>query len=161
MIRTIHHDDVAQITDIYNYYIKNSTATQEEELINAADMQARVDNIIGLDLPWLVAAEAGKIIGYAYASKWHARSAYRNSTEVTVYILHQCLSKGWGTKLYEHLFNELRQKNKHAIIATIGLPNEASVALHEKFGMRKVSHFNEIGFKFGRWLDVGHWQVLL
>jgi phosphinothricin acetyltransferase len=68
--------------------------------------------------------------------------------------------KSVGTILYQNLFSELKEKPIHAIIAGISLPNEASVNLHEKFGFEKVAHFREVGFKFGRWIDVGYWEKI-
>ena len=69
--------------------------------------------------------------------------------------------RGWGSQLYEHLFPALRARDIHVVMGGIALPNAASVALHEKFGLGKVAHFKEVGFKFGRWIDVGYWQRAL
>jgi phosphinothricin acetyltransferase len=112
-------------------------------------------------LPWLVAEDDKEIVGYAYATRWHDRSAYRYTVEVSAYLANTACSKGWGTQLYTALFEVLRRLDIHVVIAGIALPNQASVALHEKFGMEKVANFSEVGFKFGRWIDVGHWQVRL
>ncbi len=78
-----------------------------------------------------------------------------------VYLSPKCSGKGIGTKLYQSLFSQLKEKNIHTVIAGITLPNEASVAIHEKFKMNKVAHFEEVGFKFEQWLDVGYWQGTL
>lgn len=77
------------------------------------------------------------------------------------YIMQWSSSRGWGTKLYQALFSELREKSIHLVIGGIALPNPASIALHEKMGMEKVAHFSEVGFEFGRWIDVGYWQMPL
>lgn len=69
--------------------------------------------------------------------------------------------QGWGSKLYTALFSALEENNIHTVIGGIALPNEASISLHEKFGLRKVAHFEEVGFKFNRWIDVGYWQKKL
>ena len=74
---------------------------------------------------------------------------------------HERLGQGWGSRLYEALFARLREGSTHVAIAGIALPNPESIALHEKFGMQKVAHFAEVGFKFERWIDVGYWQVIL
>jgi len=96
-----------------------------------------------------------------YASKWHGRSAYRFSTEITVYLAPAHVGRGIGSQLYARLFPILRDRGIHAVIGGIALPNEASVALHEKFGLEKVAHFKEVGYKFDRWIDVGSWQGIL
>jgi phosphinothricin acetyltransferase len=81
--------------------------------------------------------------------------------EITVYVAPENARGRIGSSLYARLFPMLQARGIHAVIAGIALANEASVALHEKFGMRKVSHFPEVGFKFGRWIDVGYWQRTL
>ena len=124
-------------------------------------MVQRIKQIEALGLPWLVAMDGDQLLGYAYATTWKARIAYRFSVEITVYLAQQLTAKGVGTALYQALFNALETKDVHAVVACIALPNPHSVALHEKFGMRKVGHFNQVGHKFDRWLDVGYWQINL
>jgi L-amino acid N-acyltransferase YncA len=113
------------------------------------------------NLPWLVLASEREVVGYAYATKWRERSAYRFSAESTVYLRPDCGGRGHGTRLYDALLTALASRGVHAVMGGIVLPNAASVALHEKVGMRQVAHFREVGFKFGRWLDVGYWQRVL
>lgn len=158
MIRTAKSSDAKAIANIYNYYISNTVVTFEEDTISSAEINYRISEIGSMNLPWLVAEDSGEIIGYAYASQWHGRCAYRFSVEITVYLSHLLISQGWGTRLYENLFSELKKKSIHVVIGGIALPNIASIALHEKFGMEKVAHFKEVGFKFNRWVDVGYWQ---
>jgi L-amino acid N-acyltransferase YncA len=112
-------------------------------------------------LPWFVAEMPGEeVIGYSYATPWRPRSAYRFSVETSVYLDVAHAGRGVGTLLYTGLLSALRDKRVHAMMGGISLPNQASVALHEKFGFRKVAHFPEVGFKFGKWVDVGYWQRL-
>lgn len=159
MIRAVSNDDVNFIVEIYNYYVSKTTATFETDVISASNMLERIAKVKSDDLPWLVAEDgSGGIIGYAYASKWRQRFAYRFSVEITVYLSVTCSNKGVGTSLYKSLFAELKLRNIHTVIGGITLPNEASVGLHEKFGMAQVAHFKEVGFKFNQWLDVGYWQ---
>lgn len=162
MIRKASGEDAAAIAAIYNYYISDTVVTFETDVINAEDMVTRIASIQSSHLPWLVAEDAtGKIIGYAYACKWRERFAYRFSVEITVYLSPHCTGKGLGTQLYDVLFSELRTRSIHSVIGGITLPNQASIALHEKFGLQKVAHFKEVGFKFKQWLDVGYWQGTL
>ena len=161
MIRTATESDAQAIADIYNYYIKNTVVTFEELPVTHKDIIERIKKITASNLPWLIAEDAGAIIGYAYAGKWNVRSAYRHTVEATVYLSNSSRSKGWGTRLYQALFDLLRQKSIHIVIGGITLPNPASVALHEKFGMTKAAHFKEVGYKFGQWVDVGYWQMEL
>ena len=103
--------------------------------------------------------EDNQIIGYAYASKWKERSAYRFSAETSVYLDINQIGKGIGSKLYEYLLNEIKKLEIHSVIGGISLPNKPSQLLHEKFGYKKVAHYKEIGFKFNQWIDVGYWQL--
>jgi len=138
--------------------VGHTIITFEEDAVDGAEMSRRIREVISAGLPWLVAEEAGAVAGYAYASTWRTREAYRYCTEVTVYLDRHRLGRGLGTALYEALFARLQGSGTHALLGCIALPNEASVALHERFGMKKVAHFEEVGFKFGRWIDVGYWQ---
>jgi L-amino acid N-acyltransferase YncA len=157
MIRAATESDAQAVADIYNYYIANTVVTFEEQAISKSDILERMQKITGSSLPWLVAEDGGVVIGYTYAGKWNVRSAYRHTVETTVYLSNSSLSKGWGTRLYQALFDNLRQNSIHIAIGGITLPNAASIALHDKFGMKKVAHFKEVGYKFGQWLDVGYW----
>lgn len=161
MIRAVTPDDITAITAIYNYYILNSVATFEETILAESDIAGRVQTLLALNLPWLVAEHDGDIVGYAYAGQWKQRSAFRFAVEISVYLSPSLEAKGWGTKLYQALFTQLRDSDISTVIAGITLPNPASCALHEKMGMTKVGHFHDVGFKFDRWLDVGYWQVKL
>ena len=161
LIRSATAADAAAIADIYNHYIRETVVTFEELPISAAEIAGRVEGVQSTGFPWLVAAEAERIVGYAYATKWRDRSAYRFSAEVTVYLAPTDTGRGLGSQLYTELFPMLEARGLHAIMGGITLPNAASVALHEKFGMRKVAHFDDVGFKFERWLPVGYWQRTL
>lgn len=161
MIKTIQPCDIDTVTSIYNHYIANSIISFEEADLSRTEMQGRVDSVLSSGFPWLVAIQDGEVIGYAYAAQWKPRSAYRYSAEITVYLSHTNTSTGWGTKLYEALFIELRNKSIHTVIGGIALPNPGSVALHEKFGMKQVAHYKDVGYKFEQWIDVGYWQTEL
>jgi phosphinothricin acetyltransferase len=162
VIRFIEEQDIKKIAEIYNHYIVNTVITFEEDPVSTDDMSTRIEKIKCDSLPWLVAEdENGIVVGYAYASKWRERFSYRFSVEVTVYLAVDAKQKGFGSKLYESLFTELRSGSIHTVIGGITLPNHASIALHEKFGMKPVAHFKEVGFKFNQWLDVGYWQGTL
>jgi phosphinothricin acetyltransferase len=160
MVRKVKSGDEVQICDIYNYYIENTTITFEEVPLSKADMLERIEKISS-KYPFIVYEENGQVVGYAYATEWRVRAAYRNSVEITVYLKDGFGGKGLGKQLYTELFKELRNKNLHAVIGGIALPNPASIALHEKFGMQKVAHFKEVGCKFNQWVDVGYWEVIL
>ncbi|MYM69851.1 GNAT family N-acetyltransferase [Pseudoduganella sp. FT55W] len=160
-IRDAVADDAKAIAAIYNPFIANTTISFEEEPVTNAAMAQRIADVQAAGLPWLVLEVDGKVVGYAYATKWRVRHAYRYSVESSVYLAPECAGQGGGTALYTALLERLRACGCHLVIGGIALPNDASIALHEKMGYEKVAHFREVGFKFGRWLDVGYWQVKL
>nr|WP_319397806.1 arsinothricin resistance N-acetyltransferase ArsN1 family B [uncultured Carboxylicivirga sp.] len=160
MIRTVEVADVQDICNIYNYYIENTFVTFEEQKVTAEQMQERISNV-QQKFDWFVYEKEGEVIGYCYATGWRARSAYRFSVETTVYLKNGYEGNGVGTQLYRHLIKELIKKDIHSFIGGISLPNETSIALHEKLGFQKIAHFREVGQKFNKWIDVGYWQLVL
>ena len=159
MIRPATLDDAPAIARIYNHYVLNTTVTFEEASVSDADMAGRLDSVQSANLPWLVIEEAGEVLGYAYAGKWNARSAYKRTVESTIYLANAATGRGLGSRLYTALFDVLRTQGMRVVLGGIALPNDASVALHERFGFKQVGQFAEVGFKFNRWVDVGYWQM--
>lgn len=161
MLRQATTADASAIAAIYNHYVLNSSFTFEEQAVSHEQMAERIGQVIADGLPWLVLVKNGELLGYAYATKWRVRSAYRFSVESTVYVKDGISGKGLGSQLYQQLMTELKALGLHLVIAGITLPNEKSVALHEKFGFEKCGQFHQVGFKFDQWRDVGYWQKLL
>ena len=161
VIRTAVAGDASEIVRIYNHYVLKTIITFEEEAISTAEMARRIEEVHSVSLPWLVAERESVIVGYAYATKWKVRTGYRFSTEVTAYVDPASAGLGIGSQLYQKLLPMLQERGIHAAMGGIALPNEASVAFHEKFGFSKVAHFKEVGFKFNKWIDVGYWQRML
>lgn len=161
MIRQATTADAAAIVAIYNHYVVNTSVTFEEQAVSVEHMAERIKQVQNDDLPWLVLEQNGEVLGYAYATKWRVRSAYRFSVESTVYVKANMTSQGIGSQLYQQLLAELKALGLHLVIGGITLPNEKSVALHEKLGFEKCGHFQQVGFKFEQWRDVGYWQKLL
>ena len=159
-VRPAANTDAAAICDIYNHYVRSTVITFEETPVATPEMEERIAEVTSR-LPWLVAEEAGAIAGYAYATPWKPRSAYRFSVETTVYVAQGHMRRGLGVALYRELIESLRPLGVHCAVGGIALPNPASVALHEKLGFRKVGQFVEIGRKLDRWVDVGYWELIL
>lgn len=158
VVRAATEADAEAVVAIYNHYVAQTIVTFEEEAVTASEMARRIERIASASLPWLIAERRGEVVGYAYASPWRERSAYRYSAEVTVYLSPMSTGRGSGSRLYEQLLPLTQDRGVHAVVGVIALPNEASVALHEKFGLAKVAHLKEVGFKFDRWVDVGYWE---
>lgn len=161
IIRPARAADADAICAIYNHYVATTTISFEEAPVTAAEMAQRIAAVEEADLPWLVMLEGETLVGYAYATKWRVRAAYRYSVESSVYVAAEHAGQGVGRQLYEALLAQLRERDLHLVIGGIAQPNEASVRLHERLGFQKVAHFSEVGLKFGRWIDVGYWQLKL
>lgn len=160
-IRPVSERDAAQLTDIYNHYVSNTYITFETEPVVTEQMAQRIAETIAIPLPWLVTEASEGIVGYAYASRWKLRRAYRYSVESTIYMDPRHTQQGHGLPLYSALIDAVRPMSIHSVIGGIALPNEGSVRLHERLGFKKVGRFEQVGYKFDRWVDVGYWQLLL
>jgi phosphinothricin acetyltransferase len=160
-IRAASQADAGQVAHIYNYYVANTVITFEEHPVAADDMSARIAEVQGQGLPWLVAEADSQVVGYSYATRWKSRSAYRHSVETTIYLKNGLGGRGIGKPLYSALFPILQRQGMHAVIGGAALPNAASVALHESLGFERVATFRQVGFKHDRWVDVAYWQLIL
>ncbi len=160
-IRDAKLSDSSALATIYNHYVTETAITFEEEPIQSEEMALRIEDVRSASLTWLVAKENGNVTGFAYAAPWKKRSAYRFSVEITVYVAPSYVGRGIGSLLVANLLSALQRLKVHAVIGGIALPNDTSVALHEKFGFEKVAHFKQVGFKFNRWIDVGYWERIL
>lgn len=159
-IRAAAPQDVPQITYIYNEYILHSTATFETEPLSEAQMARRLSEISAA-FPYLVYEQEGRVWGYCYAHPWKERAAYCHTYETTIYLHPQAQGRGIGRRLMQVLIEACRQRDCHALVACITEENEASCKFHERIGFHRVSHFGQVGRKFGRWLDIADYELLL
>jgi len=173
-IRPATAADAAALAAIYNHYVRHSVVTFETDVVTEAHMRARLAHLATAGLPWLVAVEpqdhdADAVVGYAYASTFKERAAWRHCLETSVYVAHDAHGRGLGRALYTELFAQLAALSAeqsphapiHTLIAGIALPNPASVALHEAMGMEPVGVVRQGGRKFDHWIDVGYWQLVM
>jgi L-amino acid N-acyltransferase YncA len=152
--------DATACAEIYRPHVEEGVVSFEEEAPDAAAMAARIERAAATHA-WLVAGRAGRVVGYAYATAFNQRPAYRWSTGVSVYVAEGERGRGIGRALYAALFERLRERGFRMALAGITLPNEASVGLHEHLGFEPVGVQREIGWKRGAWRDVGWWQLEL
>lgn len=160
MIRTATPADAPVIARIYAPFISDTIVTFEEVAVSVEEMEQRIRQVMA-SYPWLVYEEEGAVIGYAYGTQWRQRAAYRRTVETAIYLAPEALGRGVGRMLYQALLDDLRERGFHVAMGVIALPNAESVVLHEKLGFAKAAHFTEVGYKFGRWVDVGYWQRTL
>ena len=152
--------DAEAVLAVYAPYVEETAISFERTPPDAGTMRERIERHAASHA-WLVAERDGRVVGYAYAGPFAVRAAYRLSAEVSVYVAREATGGGVGSALYASLIGRLRERGMHSAVAILALPNAASVALHERHGFRHVGTFREIGAKFGRWHDVGWWQLIL
>jgi L-amino acid N-acyltransferase YncA len=153
--------DAARIADIYRPYVEDTIISFEDEPPATTDIAARMEHVLEW-APWLVAEDEGDhVIGYAYASRHRERAGYRWSVDLAVYVDPPWQGRGVGRALYADLMPILRRQRFVNAYAGIGLPNEASVALHQSIGMSYIGVYERVGWKLGHWVDVAWYGMRL
>jgi len=154
-IRPSAEDDLGAIAAIYGHHVTHGTGSFETEPPGVEEMRRRRADILARGLPYLVAeGEGGAILGYAYASAYRPRAAYRNTAENSVYVRHDLMGRGIGRRLLAELIAGCEALGLRQMVAVVGdSANLASVRLHQAFGFRLVGTLNAVGRKHGRWLD--------
>jgi L-amino acid N-acyltransferase YncA len=159
-LRIAKPEDAAGILAIYAPYIENTSFTFETEVPAAAAFAERISHYLE-NWPWLVVEDNGVIAGYAYASRYRERVAYQWSVECSVYIHADYHRRGLARVLYETLFVILTKQGFRNVYAVINLPNDKSVALHERLGFNYFATYEQVGYKLGQWKNVGWWRLIL
>jgi phosphinothricin acetyltransferase len=152
--------DAAACAAIYEPYVRETAVSFEEQPPVAGVLADRITRYSNTHA-WLVAEDAGEVLGFAYACPHRDRAAYRWAADVSVYIGHGHHRRGIGRALYGELLALLERQGFYMACAGVTLPNDASVGLHESFGFKPVGVYRRIGYKAGAWWDVGWWQLAL
>lgn len=163
-IRPATPEDAVAIAAIYAPHVLSGVVSFETDPPDTRTMRTRMAASNGL-YPWLVATngdpDGGGVLGYAYAGQFRDRPAYRYTVETSIYMSGPIQGQGAGRLLYEALVDTLRAQGFTQAVAAISLPNDASIRLHESVGFQRAGVYREIGYKQGRWVDVGFWQCEL
>lgn len=153
--------DLPEILAIYNEVIRNTTAVYSDADVTLANREAWFDAKIEHGFPVLVARDESGVLGFGTFGEFRAWPCYRYSVEHSVHVRADCRRRGIGRELVLALLERAAGMQKHIMIAAIDVENAASIALHESLGFTVVAHFREVGFKFGRWLDLKFLQRLI
>ena len=146
--------DLDQVKEIYAHYVKNSTASLEEKAPSKDDIIELYSSIMGKNLPFLVAKEGSKILGYCYAQPYRKRSAYRFTVEESIYVHKDYLRNGVGADLLDAVIKKCKEVGYKQVIANVVYSgNEDSVEFHESMGFVERGRLLKVGFKFNQWLD--------
>ena len=155
LIRASRDEDVAAITAIYTHHVLHGTGTFEIDPPTAQDMAARRADVLAKGLPYLVAEEAGQVLGFAYCNWFKPRPAYRFSAEDSIYIADAARGRGLGRQLLEALAMQAEAAGVRKLLAVIGdSANQASIGLHERAGFEHAGVLRSVGWKHGAWRDV-------
>ncbi len=161
-IRTATQEDLPGILEIYNEAVVNTTATYDYEARPLEHRRAWFEDHQRRDLPVFVAVTPeGRVVGWSALNPYHDRMGFRFTSENSVYVAADQRGRGIGRLLIPPLIEAARERGLHAILAAIDAQNEASIRLHAAFGFERVGQFKQVGFKFGRWLDVVFMERLL
>jgi L-amino acid N-acyltransferase YncA len=153
-VRDSRDDDLPAITAIYGHHVRHGLASFEEEAPSLQEMTKRRAGYLDAGYPYIVAEAEGRVLGYAYASAYRPRPAYRFSVENSVYIDQEARRGGIGSALLPVLIERCAARGYRQMIAVIGdSANAASIGLHAKFGFREIGTIRSVGFKHGRWVD--------
>ena len=159
-IRDARPEDASALLDIYRPFVIDTAVSFELEPPTIEEFQRRMASAQS-QWAWLVAECEGMVAGYAYASAFRTRAAYRWTTETSAYVHPAHRGRGVAGALYRRLFEVLVDKGFCNAYAGIALPNDASVAFHKSLGFTPVGVFHRAGWKFGKWHDVSWWEVRL
>jgi phosphinothricin acetyltransferase len=160
IIRPAQESDAASLLRIYAPIVKETAISFELTPPTLDEFRGRIRKVLSSHA-WLVCEEDWETLGYVYASQFRSREAYNWTTEVTVYVAPEQHRRGVGQGLYASLLAALRLQGFCTAIAGVTLPNEASVRLHEKVGFKAIGIYHDVGYKFGKWHDVGFWELSL
>ena len=159
-IRIAAANDAENILGIYSPYIANTSFTFETEVPSVETFKERINTYL-VNWPWLICEMDGTLAGYAYGAKYRERTAYQWCVEVSVYIHDDHQRSGIASALYMALIEILKRQGFRNVYAVINLPNDKSVAFHESCGFVYFATYMNVGYKLGKWKNVGWWQLLL
>ncbi|MDB5474429.1 MAG: hypothetical protein JWP99_1732 [Devosia sp.] len=161
ILRPFSWGDIPAITDIYRHYVEHSTATFDLDAPGPAYMAEKFGHMAEQGHPIVCAEREGRLVGYAYASTYRPRPAYRFTCEDSIYLHPDAVGLGLGKTLLAALIEQSQAFGFKQMIAVITAESAASIALHEKFGFQIVGQHKALGLKFDRWLDIIHMQKAL
>ncbi|QFY10995.1 GNAT family N-acetyltransferase [Nonomuraea phyllanthi] len=161
-VRALAESDLPAVAAVYGHYVTGSVATFDETPPALDQWRAKADGIAGAGLPFLVAEVDGQVAGYAYASQYRPKPAYRHTLEDSIYLAPGFTGRGLGGLLLGELIAQVRRTPAHRLVAVIADSGDpASARLHKAFGFEEAGRLSAVGFKHGRWIDTVLFQLAL
>lgn len=161
ILRPFEWRDIPAITAIYRHYVTETAITFDTEAPGEPAMAEKFGHLVALGHPLIVAEQDGRLLGYAYASFYRPRAAYRFTCEDSIYLDPAATGQGLGKRMLAELLKRSRAFGFKQMIAVITADTKVSIAIHEKFGFRHVGRYEAVGLKFDRWHDIVHLQLAL
>lgn len=161
VIRPYRPEDIPAVTRIYGHYVRETVITFETEEPDETEMANRFSTIAGKGHPLLIGEIDGKVVGYAYASTYRPRAAYRFTCEDSIYLAPDAVGQGLGGQMLGRLIEDSSKAGLKQMLAVITAERENSIRLHARHGFRMVGRYDALGYKFDRWLDIVHMQRAL
>jgi phosphinothricin acetyltransferase len=161
VIRPYRPDDIPAVTKIYGHYVRETVITFETSEPDEAEMASRFAAISAKGHPLLIGEIDGDVVGYAYASTYRPREAYRFTCEDSIYLAPSAVGHGLGTTMLARLIEESSRAGLKQMLAVITAERANSIRLHTKHGFRMIGTYEALGYKFDRWLDIVHMQRAL
>lgn len=161
VLRPYRPDDIPAVTKIYGHYVRETVITFETSAPDEAEMANRFAAVAGKGHPLLIGEMGGEVVGYAYASTYRPREAYRFTCEDSVYLAPAVIGQGIGGKMLARLIEDTSKAGLKQMLAVITAERENSIRLHARHGFRMIGRYEALGYKFDRWLDIVHMQRAL
>jgi phosphinothricin acetyltransferase len=161
VLRPYRPDDIPAVTKIYGHYVRETVITFETSAPDEAEMANRFAAVAGKGHPLLIGEMGGEVVGYAYASTYRPREAYRFTCEDSIYLAPAAIGQGIGGKMLARLIEDSSKAGLKQMLAVITAERENSIRLHAKQGFRMIGRYEALGYKFDRWLDIVHMQRAL
>jgi L-amino acid N-acyltransferase YncA len=160
-IRFATEEDMETILQIYNDVVLTTTATFEEEPRPLYEFVSAFENKKKMNFPWIVAQVGQRVVGYGTYGKFRSASGYHPTVEHSLHVHSEFRGQGIGSEILKHLITLAKERSQNAMIAGIDASNVGSIALHEKFGFKKVATIPQVAKKFSRWLDLVFMQLIV
>ncbi|MBL8597197.1 MAG: N-acetyltransferase [Devosia sp.] len=161
VLRPYRPDDIPAVTKIYGHYVRETVITFETSAPDEAEMANRFAAVAGKGHPLLIGEMGGEVVGYAYASTYRPREAYRFTCEDSIYLAPAVIGQGIGGKMLARLIEDSSKAGLKQMLAVITAERENSIRLHARHGFRMIGRYEALGYKFDRWLDIVHMQRAL
>lgn len=156
-LRDAKRSDAMAVADIFNYYVLNTSVSLELTPFAPEDMAERIVNVQAEGYPFVVLEDEGKIVGFYFLTRWNYRKGFRSTAEMVIYVRKNMRGKGLAAQMMEHMFDIVKDKNYHMLVASVTMPSDGSIGVLKKYGFSKAAELPQFGRKFDEWKNIELW----